>query len=147
MTLVSGDSSGPASPRALVSSRRSIQSVRRIRKGVVAIDRTTTALNNDAASGRISCAEAACAKRTKPNSPAWLINKPSRMLRGQPLPNARAKAAMISVLMIITASATLSTSQGSDATADRSSIIPTDRKKRPSRMDRNGSTSLSSSCR
>ena len=37
--------------------------------------------------------------------------------------------------------------RGSAATADRSSIMPTDRKKRPSRIERNGSTSLSSSCR
>ena len=43
-------------PSRARSSRRSSQSISRIRNGVVAIDRVTTAPNSDAASGVISCA-------------------------------------------------------------------------------------------
>ena len=63
--------------------------MRRIRNGVVAIDSVTTAPNNDAASGVISCAAVAWANRTKPNSPAWLSSRPSRRLRVQLQLNAR----------------------------------------------------------
>ena len=57
--------------------------MKRIRNGVETIERVTTALNSEAASGEISCAAAACANRTKPNSPAWLSRRPSQMLSGQ----------------------------------------------------------------
>ena len=48
-------------------------------------------------------------------------------------------------MMIPTAHKT--TVMGRDAITPRSSIMPTDRKKKPSRIERNGSTSLSSSWR
>ena len=88
---VSGDCSGPSSPSRVAPRAASSQSVSRIRNGVVAIDRVTTAPNRDAASGVISRAAVAWANRTKPNSPAWLSSRPSRTLRGQLLPNSRGR--------------------------------------------------------
>ena len=74
--------------------------MKRIRNGVVAIDRVTTAPNSDAASGVISCAAVAWANRTKPNSPAWLSSRPSRKLRGQLQPNSRGRAALIRIVLV-----------------------------------------------
>ncbi len=78
---------------ALFTRLRASRSMR-IRNGVVAIDRVTTAPNNDAASGMINCAAVAWANRTKPNSPAWLSSRPRRRLRAQLLPNASARPAI-----------------------------------------------------
>ena len=50
-------------------------------------------------------------------------------------------------LMTITASAMPNTNNGCSAIVRKSSNMPTDRKNSPSRIERNGSTSLSSSCR
>ena len=50
-------------------------------------------------------------------------------------------------LIAISASAMPITNNGRSAIAPRSSIMPTARKNRPSRIERNGSTSASSSCR
>src|SRR3546814_14633681 len=54
---------------------------------------------------------------------------------------------MIAALVAISAAAIDTTNSGRSAIAVRLSIIPIDRKNSPSRIDRNGSTSASSSCR
>src|SRR3546814_17618319 len=54
---------------------------------------------------------------------------------------------MIAALGAISAAAIDTTNSGRSAIAVRLSIIPIDRKNSPSRIDRNGSTSASSSCR
>ena len=121
--------------------------MKRIRNGVVAIDRVTTAPNKDAASGAIKRALAAWANRTKPNSPAWLRSRPSRMLRGHECLNSRLSKLSRPALMTITAAAIPSTNSGRSAIRWMSSSIPTERKNSPRRIERNGSTSLSSSWR
>ena len=84
----------------------------RIRNGVVAIDRVTTAPNSDAASGVISCAAVAIANSTKPNSPAWLSSRPRRMASCQVQLKRRLRMVIRSVLVTITPTAIPITNSG-----------------------------------
>ena len=105
------------------------------------------ALSTLACSVLISRPDAALANSTKPNSPAWLSNSDKVAARPGMLPKALAIGYSAAALSRITAAASPITSSGSPAMTLRSSSIPTDMKNSPSRIERNGSMSLSSSCR
>ena len=121
--------------------------MKRIRNGVAAIEAVTTAPSRLAWSRVISPPTAALANSTKPNSPAWLSSSDRVADRPGRVPNARAIGYSAAALRTITASARPTTSNGCPAITRRSSSMPTDMKNRPSRIERNGSMSLSSSCR
>ncbi|PAV67673.1 hypothetical protein WR25_12150 [Diploscapter pachys] len=138
---------GPSrgSSLAIGSSRNRL--VAAIRNGVVAIDSVMIAPNRLAASGAIRKPDCACANSTKPNSPPWLSSSPSASALRHVILNAMPMPVMTAVLVTISAAAIAATNSGRSAIACRSSIMPTARKNRPSKIDRNGSTSASSSCR
>ncbi len=114
---------------------------------MVAIDSVTIAANTLAASSVISRAFCACANSTKPNSPPWLSSRPSASAPRQVMRETRPSPKITSALVTISASAMPNTNTGSLAIAPRSSSMPTERKNSPSRIERNGSTSASSSWR
>ena len=118
-----------------------------IRKGVEAIDSVTTAPNRLAASGSINNACCAAVNNTNANSPPWL-NSMAMMMDGLLLnPKNRPSAKMMAILTATNASASPATNKGCARMTSTSSNMPTARKNRPSRIDRNGSISASSSCR
>jgi hypothetical protein len=118
-----------------------------IRNGVLAIETVTIAPNRLAASGATSSAFCACVNSTKPNSPPWLSSRPSAIAPRQVMRKARPIRKITAAFATTSAVAMPSTNSGRCAMALRSSIMPTARKNRPSRIDRNGSTSASSSWR
>ena len=135
-------------PSALASSRASSQSVSRIRNGVAAIDSVTTAPNSDAASGSDQLRRRGLREQHEAEFARLAEQQPEPDAARPAIAEQRAPARRGSAdLITITASAIPTTSNGRAAITPRSSSIPTDRKNRPSRIERNGSTSLSSSWR
>ena len=108
-------------------------------------DRAEQARRLAARSAAPSCA---CANRTKPNSPPWLSSSPSASALRQRHPERHADADDDRRSWSRSAPAPCrSRRAAARRSRARSSIMPTARKNRPSRIERNGSTSASSSCR
>ena len=116
----------------------------RIRNGVDAIDSVTTAPNSDAASGLINCADVVAAKSTKPNLPAWLSRRGPERPAVSEHPGQQADERSLGDY---DRQRDADDNNGRSAISCRPEADPTERKNRPRRIERKGSTSLSSSWR